>query len=85
MGWRASTLKDLIVVVLVRHGPHTVRQLAERISRPPYFEEWQLVYKLDGRGTWPQTFWGPVERAGRRSIASREVRRRSTTPTYTSD
>lgn len=55
MGWRASTLKDLIVVVLVRHGQHTIKDLAERISRPPYFDEWLLLY---GRDRWPDSYMG---------------------------
>lgn len=53
MGWRASTLYDLVVVVLVRHGPHTIRELGERMSRAPYHAEWMLIY-----GDWPDHYYG---------------------------
>lgn len=54
MGWRASTLRDLIVVVLVRHGPHSIKQLGERLSRGALFEEWRLLYGPN----WPEGYWG---------------------------
>lgn len=53
MGWRPSTLHDLIVVALVHDGPLTITQLAETITRR-YFDWWLVAY--DGR--WPDSHYG---------------------------
>lgn len=57
MAWRASTLHDLIMVAFVRHGPHTNRELQERINRS-YFDEWLLLYGP----YWRDHYYGERER-----------------------
>lgn len=52
MGWRPSTLRDVIVVALVRHGPLSISKLAETINER-YFEDWRRAH-----GRWPETHYG---------------------------
>lgn len=52
MGWRPTTIRDVIVVALVRHGPLSISKLAETINER-YFEEWQAAH-----GRWPQAHHG---------------------------
>lgn len=64
MGWRPSTIRDVMVVTLVRHGPLTTRQLGETIS-DRYIDWW-----IRAHGRWPESHqgrlrngkWGTIKR-----------------------